>query len=406
MRVEGTMATTLLEKTQLRPERAERRPAPTRRRTVLWFAVVAVLLALVSGGLYGFDRFRQQAIADFFASQTAPPTPVAAAPAEAGPMPRYLDGIGTLTAVREVTVAPEVAGRVVDIRFTAGATVRVGDPLVQLNDAPERAERASFEARERLAQANLERTSRLVRRDFATQATLDENQALLEQARAGIAQSQAIIDQKLVKAPFDGELGIRRVELGQYVGPGTTLVTLTDLDQLYANFTLPEQDRSAVAAGQRVELRADAFPGETFVGEITAIEPQIDPSTRVIRVQATLANPDHRLLPGMFANARVVLPPEPQVVSVPETAVDRTLYGDSAFAVQADGAGEDGKPKHKAVQTFVETGPAFEGRVSIVRGVEPGALVVSSGQLKLQNGAPIAVTSESALAVPAAPPVQ
>jgi membrane fusion protein, multidrug efflux system len=234
------MATTMLEgRSELRPERAERRSAPTRRRTVAWFAAVALLLALVGGGLYGFDRFRQQAIADFFASQTPPPTPVAAAPAEAGPMPRYLDGIGTLTAVREVMIAPEVAGRVVGIRFDAGASVQRGDPLVQLNDAPERAERASFEARERLAQANLERTSRLIRRDFATQATLDENQALLEEARAGIAQMQAIIDQKLIKAPFDGELGIRRVELGQYVGPGTTLVTLTDLDRLYANFTLP-----------------------------------------------------------------------------------------------------------------------------------------------------------------------
>jgi membrane fusion protein, multidrug efflux system len=396
----------LLEKTQLRPERAERRPAPTRRRTVLWFAVVAVLLALVGGGLYGFDRFRQQAIADFFASQTPPPTPVAAAPAQAGPMPRYLDGIGTLTAVREVMIAPEVAGRVVEIRFDAGASVQRGDPLVQLNDSPERAERASFEARERLAQANLERTSRLVRRDFATQATLDENQALLEQARAGIAQTQAIIDQKLIKAPFDGELGIRRVELGQYVGPGTTLVTLTDLDRLYANFTLPEQDRSAVKVGQSVELRVDAYRGEVFEGEITTIEPQIDPETRVIRVQATLANPDRRLLPGMFANARVVMPPAPQVVSVPETAVDRTLYGDSVFVVQADGEGTDGQPKRKAVRTFVETGPSFQGRVAIVRGVAPGDVVVSSGQLKLQDGAPVAVTSENALVVPATPPVQ
>jgi multidrug efflux system membrane fusion protein len=400
------MATTLLEKTRPRPDRAELRPAPSRRRTVLWFAVVAVLLALVGGGLYGFDRFRRQAIADFFANQTPPPTPVSAAPAEAGPMPRYLDGIGTLTAVREVMVAPEVAGRVVDIRFTAGASVERGDPLVQLNDAPERAELASYQARERLAQANLDRTSRLIRRDFATQATLDENQALLEQARAGIAQTQAIIDQKLIKAPFDGELGIRRVELGQYVGPGTTLVTLTDLDQLYANFTLPEQARASLAVGQPVELRVDAYRGEMFEGEITAIEPQVDPETRVIRVQATLGNPDHRLLPGMFANARVVMPPVANVVSVPETAVDRTLYGDSVFVVQEDGKGADGQPKRKAVQTFVETGPSFEGRVAIVRGVAAGDVVVSSGQLKLQDGAPVAVTSENALVVPATPPVQ
>jgi membrane fusion protein, multidrug efflux system len=184
------------------------------------------------------------------------------------------------------------------------------------------------------------------------------------------------------------------------------LVTLTNLDQLYANFTLPEQARAAVTVGQQVELRVDAFPGDVFKGEITAIEPQIDPSTRVIRLQATLANPEHRLLPGMFAKARVVMPPQADVVTVPETAVDRTLYGDSVFVVQEDGKDADGKPKHKAVQTFVETGPAFGGRISLVRGVKPGDLVVSSGQLKLQNGAPVAIASGDSLPIPSTPPTQ
>jgi multidrug efflux system membrane fusion protein len=234
---------------------------------------------------------------------------------------------------------------------------------------------------------------------------MDENQEALEAARAGIARSQAVIDQKLIKAPFGGQLGLRRVELGQYVGPGDMLVTLTDLDQLYATFTLPEQDRSSVAVGQPVELRADAFAGEVFKGEITAIEPQIDPSTRVMRVQATLPNPGHRLLPGMFVNARVLLAPVPDVVSVPESAVDRTLYGDAVFVVAEDGKDAEGRPKQKAVQTFVETGPHFNGRVVIVRGVAPGDVVVASGQLKLQNGARVVVASDG-LAPPAATPVE
>ena len=215
-------------------ERAKQKPS--RRRVAIWFVIVALLLGLVGGGLFAFDRFRSKAIADFFASQVPPPTPVAAAAAEVGPMPRYLDGIGTLTAVREVMVSPEVAGRVVEIGFTAGASVAAGAPLVQLNDAPEQADLASYQASERLAIANLERTRQLARRDFATQANVDQNQQALEEARAGIARSQAIIDQKLIKAPFGGELGLRRVELGQYVGPGDMLVTLTDLDQLYAEF--------------------------------------------------------------------------------------------------------------------------------------------------------------------------
>jgi membrane fusion protein, multidrug efflux system len=387
------------------PRQTEARP-PRRRRVVLWFVIVAVLLGLVGGGIYGFDQFRRKAIANFFATQVQPPTPVAATPAEIGPMPRYLDGIGSLAAVREVHVAPEVEGRVTEITFTAGASVQRGAPLVQLNDAPERADLAGFQASEKLATANLERSRQLATRSFATQATVDENQQALEAARAGIARSQAIIDQKSVKAPFDGQLGLRQVELGQYVGPGVMLVTLTNLDQLYANFTLPEQARAAVTVGQQVELRVDAFPGDVFKGEITAIEPQIDPSTRVIRLQATLANPEHRLLPGMFAKARVVMPPQADVVTVPETAVDRTLYGDSVFVVQEDGKDADGKPKHKAVQTFVETGPAFGGHISLVRGVKPGDLVVSSGQLKLQNGAPVAIASGDSLPIPSTPPTQ
>jgi multidrug efflux system membrane fusion protein len=397
------MATVTYEDTRLPPERAKQKPS--RRRVVIWFVIMAVLLGLVGGGLVAFDRFRSKAIADFFASQVPPPTPVAAAPAQVGPMPRFLDGIGTLTAVREVMVSPEVAGRVIEINFTAGASVAAGTPLVQLNDAPEQADLASYQASERLAIANLDRTRQLARRDFATQANVDQNQQALEEARAGIARSQAIIDQKRITAPFAGELGLRRVELGQYVDPGDTLVTLTDLGQLYADFTLPEQDRALVAVGQPVELRADAYPGQVFTGAITAIEPQIDPSTRVLRVQATLENPERRLLPGMFVNARVVMPPAADVVSVPDTAVDQTLYGQSVFVVAPDGTDADGKPKHKAVQTFVETGQRFEGRVQVVRGVAPGDVVVASGQLKLQNGTPVTVAG-AGLTPPATPPVQ
>lgn len=381
------------------------RPKPSRRRVAVWFVIVALLLALVGGGLFAFDRFRAKAIADFFASQVPPPTPVAAEPARLGPMPRYLDGIGTLTAVREVEVSPEVAGRVEAILFEAGTPVAQDAPLVQLNDAPEKADLAIYQANEKLALANLARTQQLVRRDFATQATMDGNQQALEAARAGIARSQAVIDQKVIKAPFAGELGLRRVELGQYVGPGNMLVTLTDLGHLYATFTLPERDRAAVAVGQPVELRADAFPDEVFKGAITAIEPQVDPATRVMRVQATLANTERRLLPGMFVNARVVLPPVDDVVSVPETAVDRTLYGDSVFVVTENGTDAQGKPAHKAVQTFVDTGPVFEGRISITRGVTAGDVVVSSGQLKLQNGSPVIVAAD-APPLPAKTPVE
>ncbi|HMR29345.1 MAG TPA: efflux RND transporter periplasmic adaptor subunit [Geminicoccaceae bacterium] len=392
------------DETRQRPE-GQRKPV-SRVRLVVAFVLMALLIALLGGGLWGFNYMREQGTAAYFASMVPPPTAVSAAPARSGPMPRYLEGIGSLTSVRQVEVAPEVAGRVTKILFEAGAEVKAGDPLVQLNDEEERADLGSYQAQATLAQANLGRTTKLANRDFASQATLDTNQSALDQARAGISRTQAVIDQKLIKAPFDGQLGIRQVQLGQYVSPGTTLVTLTDLDPLYVNFTLPEQTRAEVQVGRRVEVRVDAFPGRAFEAELTTVEPQVDPSTRTIRLQATLPNPDKLLLPGMFAHARLVLPPEPEVVTVPETAVTQTLYGDSVYIVR-DEKTPDGKPVQKAVQTFVETGSVSDGRIVIRRGVQAGDLVVASGQLKLHNGAAVTVAPDStALAVPATPPVQ
>ena len=398
------MATTYYEDVDDRPEAKRARPT---RRGLLWrLVLVLLLLGLVGGGLWFFNEFRKQAISDFFAGNVPPPTPVAAVAAEVGPLPQFLGGIGTVAAIRQVDVAPEVSGRVVEINFEPGSTVQAGEPLVQLNDAPERADLANYRAQETLAEANLGRTQQLARSDYATRATLDQNQALLEQARAGIARTEALIAQKQVKAPFGGQLGIRQVELGQFVDPGTSLVSLTDLDRLYINFTVPEQARAAIHAGQAVEIAVDAYPGRTFAAELTTIEPQIDPGTRTIRLQATMANPDRLLLPGMFANARLVLPPREEVVTVPETAVLRTLYGDSVFIVRVDGQSAGGQPQERAEQVFVRTGEVTGGRTVITEGVKAGDLVVASGQLKLQNGAPVRVVEDAALTIPAETPVQ
>jgi multidrug efflux system membrane fusion protein len=398
------MAATLFDEARDRPSKGEKRA--TRRGLVIRFLIVALLVGGLGGGLWFFNEFRSKAIAGFFASNVPPPTPVSAAPAQAGPMARYLGGIGSLAAIRQVAVSPEVEGRVAEILFEPGAVARKGDPLVQLNDAPERADLANYEAQVKLAQANLGRTQRLARNDFAAQATVDQNQALLEQAQAGIAKTQALIEQKLVKASFDGELGIRKVEYGQQVKPGDDLVTLTDIDRLYVNFTVPEQARAQVQIGQEVEVTVDAYPGRVFKAKLLTLEPQIDPSTRTIRLQAKMDNDDRALLPGMFANARLVLPPEPEVVTVPETAVTRTLYGDSIFIVREEGGGQNGQPAQKAVQTQVRTGDVVDGRVAILEGVKPGELVVSSGQLRLQNGAAVRVVQDTALQLPARPPVE
>jgi multidrug efflux system membrane fusion protein len=391
-------------KSAIEPNLPER-PRPSRRKLAVRLAIMAVLLAVVLGGLYGYDQFRQKMIAQFFASNAPPPTPVAAVAATSEPMARYLDGIGSVVAVHQVTVSPEVSGRVTKITFESGSAVSAGDPLVQLNDEPERADLANFVAQAHMAQLTLARNSTLARQQFSSQQTVDQNQSELEVAKAGIARIQATIAQKLVRAPFAGQLGVRQIDLGEYLSAGTAIVTLTDLDTLHVDFTLPEQMRSALLVGQDIQIRVDAFPDKVFPAKLTTIEPQIDPTTRNIKLEATLDNPGHLLLPGMFATARVILPADPHVTTVAETSVDYTAYGESVFLLSPTGQQAEGKPVYKAVQTFVKTGDRRDGKVAILDGVKPGDLVVTVGQLKLQNGADAVLTDSAAIAKPATVPV-
>jgi multidrug efflux system membrane fusion protein len=388
-----------------RAAREGRRP-PGRLRKAIWFGVVALLLLLVFGGLYGYDRFRSQMTAQYFATMTPPPIPVAAAEAVQADVPQFLTGIGSLAAVHEVTVAPEVGGRVTQISFQSGGTVQAGEALVQLNDKPEQGDLANYRAQARIAELNLERSKELVKRQFTPQQTVDQNQAALDQAQAGIAKTQALIAQKQIRAPFAGQLGIRQIEVGQYLNAGGPIVTLTDLDTLYVNFTLPEQARSQLAVGKAVQIKVDAFPGRTFDARLTTIEPQVSADMRTIKLQATLANPEHLLLPGMFANAAVVMPPSAGVLTVPETAVDYSLYGDAVFVLREGGRDPQGKPFLTATRTFVKTGEHFNNRVVVLSGLQAGDKVASSGQLKLTNGARVVISEgdRNDLATPAKVP--
>lgn len=373
-------------------ERVEAAPARPQRKLVRWFVIVGLLLALVLGGLYGFNRFRDQAIKDFFANNKPPPAEVAAVKATSETVPRSASGIGSLAAVQEVTITPEVGGRVTDILFKPGEAVRAGDPLVQLNDAPERADLANYEAQARWAAVSLERAKVLAQRQVGPQQNVDQWQSQLDQARAQILKTQAIIDQKRVKAPFAGRLGVRQVNLGEIVTPTSKVASLVDLHQLYVNFTLPSTMRDQVKLGQEVNVTVDAFPGRDFKAKITTIEPEIRADTRMMTLQATMPNPDELLLPGMFVNAAVVLPPETNRVVLPETAVDYTLYGDSVYLVREDGTSPDGKPMLKAVRTPVKTGKRWDGKVAVLSGVKPGDTVVAAGQVKLQDGGAVVVT--------------
>ncbi|WP_431859732.1 efflux RND transporter periplasmic adaptor subunit [Azospirillum sp.] len=375
-----------------------RRPV-SRRGLIVRLIVTALILALLGGALYGFNTFRAKAISDFFANNKPPPTPVALAEATVQSIPKYLTAIGTLAASRQVTVAPEVAGRVTQITFESGARVKAGDPLVQLNDAIEQADLLAQRAQARLAELNLERARDLRRSQATPQSSVDQYQAQLDEITANQKRSQALIGQKLIKAPFDGELGIRQINVGDYVNPGATIVTLTDLSTLYVNFTLPEQTLPRLSVGQRVLINADAFPGRDFEATIGTVEPQISADTRAIKVQATLDNRERLLRPGMFANVRVVLPPQPDTLTVPETAVDYTVYGDSVFVAKNEKA-EDGTDRLVVQRVPVKVGDRLPNRVEIRSGLTPGDRVVVSGQLKLANGAAVVPAEGNPLILP------
>ena len=372
-------------------------------RMVRWFIIVGLLLALLVGAFVGFNAFRTKMITQFFANNKPPPATVTAAEAKSEVIPNLLTAVGDLAAVHQVNVTSDVSGRITDIMFTAGSSVKAGSPLVQLFDGPEQGDLASFKAQATGAQLALDRAKQLASRQFGPQATADAAQATFDQASAGIAKTQAIISQKLVRAPFDGELGVRHVEVGQFLTAGTQIVSLTDLSHLYANFTVTEKDSGNLKVGQTVRIAVDAYPGRPFEGKITAIEPQIATDTRNIRVQATIANPDHILKPGMFATTTVVLPDKPAVVTVPETAVDYTLYGDSVFLI-TEKKEDDGKTSLSAVRTFVRTGNRINGRAEILSGLKAGDRVVAVGQLKLQSGAAGTISADPAPSVPANPP--
>jgi multidrug efflux system membrane fusion protein len=379
--------------------KAPKRPV----RPVLWFIVVGTLLAVLVGGLVWFNYFRGQMIKQFFANNKPPPVAVSAAEAKSEVVPNLLTAVGGLAAVHQVDVSADVNGRVTEIKFEPGTHVEAGTPLVQMFDAPEQGDLANYKAQATVAQLSLDRAKQLASRQFGPQATVDTAQAAYDQALAGIAKTEALISQKLVRAPFAGDLGVRKVEVGQYLTAGTAIVSLTDLSELWANFTVTEKDSGNLKVGQPVRLKVDAYPGRTFDAKITTIEPQISADTRNIRVQATISNPETILKPGMFVTTTVVLPDKPAVVTVPETAVDYTLYGDSVFVI-TEKKEADGKTSLSAVRTFVQTGNRVEGRVEIVKGVKPGDKIVAVGQLKLQSGAAVSISTDPAPQIPAQPP--
>ncbi|QSI33872.1 efflux RND transporter periplasmic adaptor subunit [Variovorax sp. RKNM96] len=354
--------------------------------------LVAGLAVLVVGAAgYGLARLRPAHAAD----GGMQPAKVAVAAARPTEMARFLSGIGTLEANRQVEVPAEVEGRVAKILFTPGAEVRAGQLLVQLNDAPEQGDLERLTAQRANAKALLDRTRRLLPQQAATQEQMEQAQAGFDQASGELRRVQALVEQKRIKAPFDGVLGIRKVNLGQFVRAGDTLVSLTDGRTLFANLTLPETALPALKRNQAVSLAVDAYPGRVFQARLSAIEPQIGSDTRTVRLQATVDNADGALTPGMYVNGKVALPSRTDAITVPETAITYSTHGDSVFVVRPAEKG-DGFTAH---QVFVKAGDRQDGLVVIEEGLKAGEKVVTSGQLRLYTGAAVAPAGKDTLAL-------
>jgi membrane fusion protein (multidrug efflux system) len=357
-----------------------------KRRIVV--SLVAFLAVGLCAGLVWFNFFRDKLIADIFAHMPRPAQTVSAADVKTVTWTPGIAAIGTARAENGVELAVEIAGLVKDIRFTPNQQVEKGELVVQIDDAVERADLIDAEAALELGKANLARTTALRTRGFDTQAQYDQVVAQVATARSKLERYKAIIDQKALKAPFSGTIGIARINPGQYVQPGTVVATLQDLDRMKVDFTIPEQMIDKVRIGQPVRFgTSDARLDRT--GKIVGIDPRIDPQTRLVSVQALLDdNRDRAVVPGQFLRVRVDLPPEPGVVTVPQTAVVTSLYGDYVYLVEA-AAGD--KPGLTVKQVFVKVGRRDGGLVEVTSGLVPGTRIVVSGQNKLQGGAAVKI---------------
>ncbi|WP_372866659.1 efflux RND transporter periplasmic adaptor subunit [Pseudomonas sp.] len=365
------------------------------RRMLIMLGVVAlVVLALAAyKGLAIYQEVQQ------FAAPR-PPISVNAAEAVERPWQSRLSAIGTLKAFQGIDLTVEVAGIARDVLFQSGEKVSLAQPLIQMDNDVEQASLGTAQAELGLARVEYQRGRNLVNRQAISRSEFDRLSAELQKANASVAQLQATLAKKRILAPFAGTIGIRQIDVGDYLESGTTIATLQDLSNLFVDFFLPEQNVPQLAIGQGVRVQVAAYPDEVFDGQVVALNPKVEATTRNLLVRARLANPDEKLLPGMFANLQVLLGDETPQVLVPETAITYTLYGNSVYVIEAQPAGEassanasDGQPILQVERRFIETGERREGQVVILKGLQAGEQVVSAGQLKLDNGARVVIVA-------------
>lgn len=363
-----------------------------------------IMLALVVAVLGGLGGMKYAQIKEAM-SKMGPPPPAAVSTVVAAydDWQPQLEAVGSLRAVNGADLAFEVPGIVEEIHFNSGDEVKAGTVLVKLRDDEDVSKLHSLQAVVDLAVITYQRGMKQLPSQTISQAAVDANKSELDAARANVAEQQALIDKKVIRAPFDGRLGIRAVDLGQYLAAGTTVVTLQSLDPIYVDFFLPQQALEQIRIGQAVTAKVDTYPGQGFSGEIAAIEPKIDFASRNVRVRATLKNADRKLLPGMYATVDIATGQPQRYVTLPQTSITFNAYGNTVYIVDKGETGADGQPQLVVRQSFVKTGETRGDQVAILEGVKDGETVVTSGQLKLRNGAPVAINNSVTPSSDAAP---
>ena len=360
------------------------------KRMILMLAITATLI-----GALGFAKFRQiqEGMAQAAAFQP-PPEAVTTIVAKQSKWPDTLSAIGTIAAVQGVTVSADLPGIVERIDFESGASVLAGDILVQLDTKQEQAQLAAVESDRDLARLNFERLKDLVQEGAISRADYDRAAAEQRQTEAKVGEVRAAIARKTIRAPFSGILGIRQVNLGQYLSAGNAVVPLQSLDPIYVNFSVPQQDAERTPVGRNVRITTPDSTDLAFAGQVTAINSVVDEVTRNVQVQATLANPQNKLRPGMFVQTEVDLGMSHPIVPVPASAINYAPYGDSVFIV-ADLQNQNGQTYRGVRQQVVKLGPSRGDQISIVSGVKSGEEVVTSGVFKLRNGAAVLVNNKN-----------
>lgn len=356
--------------------------------------IMLAAAGLVFGGVFGFIIFRNHMIAKVMAAQGFPPQTVATTVAGYGDWQPKLEAVGSMRAVNGADLSSQVAGIVSAIHFDSGAQVKAGDLLVELASADDVAKLQSLKAAASLAQITLDRDLRQLKVQGVSQQTVDADQQNLKSAQAQVTQQQATVDYKFIRAPFDGYLGIRQVDVGQYLAAGTMMVTLQSLDPIFVDFYLPQQNLDELKVGQKVAVRVDTYPNRDFAGQISALNSKIDPATRNVQIRATIANPDHALLPGMYAKVNIEVGQPQHTITLPQTAIAHNSYGSIVYLVDDKGKDDQGHPQLAARSTFVTTGATRGDQIQVLAGVKEGETVVVAGQVKLRNGVPVMINNK------------